>query len=382
MNQSLFLISFVSTVSAILFASSIKKSVDSIIERFHDFRYGKGVTLEGEKCPTFIRIVQKIITLSEQKNARVGHIRYQDGKLMPSIAAFSTPRCSVGVVANNNSAATTMVTVTTRVLSVDDIHKIVTDTQKEMGLLIESGHVASHTRDGTFLYPIIHSPKIKDVYNKEVIAQLLNTVSIGEQANFLLYGSTGSGKSTIIKAISEMIGACVIVTSLDEFDSLSEFRLFINKKEYTAHSPIIGNATVSLMRPKKKIILFEDIDKKVPPEFWQGLKVPRMSFVYSDLLSLLDGIIDNDNNSYIFFTAGNLNSLPAEFCRAGRMYKCMIPKVSKCSIVEFVEDHYNVIISPEDINVDDALLADLYYYKNICTNHIDFLAKLNEQLDT
>lgn len=325
-------------------------------EKWYDIIYGKGIIVEN-RCndKVFNSVILKVLNDCNVHNKE--YLRNSRGLINNIPMSLISSKCSI---TTDNGVIRLM----TRIHDVNEIERLLKNEEKKLGMIIDSGYSAEYTKNGMYCYKNTFIPRPCDIHNEQVFTSIITMINNVSQANFLLCGDTGSGKSSIIKAIAGTIDACIIVTSLDSFASMSDFRLFINSVEYKCHSPNIGD---TILRPKKKIILFEDIDKKVSKDYWSN--------DHSDLTSLLDGIIDNDS-CYIFFTAENTDSLPYEFHRSGRMNTIIVPKVSIASIANFIRMNYGVMVDPAEIH-NESLLSDLYYYKSICTNYIDFLARLN-----
>lgn len=172
-------------------------------------------------------------------------------------------------------------------------------------------------------------PAVKS-YNEEFVQDIENVIKNSGNSNIFLYGPPGSGKTSIVHEVATRIGACIIrVRQVDEIINV------VKRDEYSSSETI--------MRPKKKIILFEDI---LPCDLPEGFS------------STLDEI-KRMNKAHIIFTAESMLGFPESFLRMGRMTR-VIP-VNVCPVSEvkkFIVDHYG----PSGL-LDLSSLSEVPLYK-------------------
>ena len=166
----------------------------------------------------------------------------------------------------------------------------------------DEGYIINCPYSGQY---VAHKSSVKkDVYPEEVfhdkeMKAILRAIDRSPQANILLYGHPGVGKTSMIKKISELYGACLFV--MTNWTSSSDIRAFLEHDEYECiHA---RRQERIFIRPKKKFIVFEDIDAE---------KIDK------EMINLLDGLIQL-TTGYIFFTASSLEGLSESFYRSGRM---------------------------------------------------------------
>lgn len=227
-----------------------------------------------------------------------------------------------------------------------------------------------YMNENTIMYNQIelHNSKTFDklfIPNKQEIIYLLNNLENTEnKLGFMLYGPPGSGKSSMIKAISNYTKRHIIYLNLNNIKTNRDFMSIMNLDEYTI------NNTQYIIPFNKKIFVFEDIDcmsdiikirnqeniiinddikdnekeKKKKEDELDKLNL-------SSILNILDGIIETPNR-LIIMTTNHLDVLDPALIRPGRIDKIIhLDYIKLDELILMIQSFYKNILTIDEINI-------------------------------
>ncbi len=161
------------------------------------------------------------------------------------------------------------------------------------------GRVDSRPLDSVILPDQIPQMLVKDIRKFQESKDWYSKLGIPYRRGFLLYGSPGCGKSSLVLAIASELGMNVNILFLSD-PQMSDSRLqeLLNKTD---------NST---------IVLIEDIDSAFKKrKKTSGVKTQSLTF--SGLLNALDGL-SAQGGRILFLTTNKLSELDAALIRPGR----------------------------------------------------------------
>lgn len=261
-------------------------------------------------------------------------------------------------------------------------------------------------------YPLTNVPD--KIFVTDAYEEMKKIILDKDQANIMLHGPPGTGKTNIIKKLTHDLEAILIIINPVKFRSIERLRRFMNKESFcTDRSQII--------MPKRKFFLFEDFDTTMPNNFWcnpvssntetneteeASPKPPstaNVQYTYSDLLNLLDGVIKIPN-VYMFFTTNHLEKFPKSFYRPGRMhYKVCIDLLTISQMAQFIDHYYGpdqknakeqnakeqkktaaakefpTVKMIKKIIVRRTTISEMYAIKDLAKDYSDFIEKINKK---
>lgn len=266
--------------------------------------------------------------------------------------------------------------------------------------IIIRDQVPNHSANTNY-YPLKSVPE--KIFIPEIYAELKKIVSEKDQANVILHGPPGTGKTNIIKKLTHDLEAALFIINPAKFESIEMLRNYMSRESYRTND-------AKIITSNRKFFLFEDFDTTLPESFWKHEETPEdpldaedavpkksskkttagtVQYTYSDLLNLLDGVIKM-TNVYIFFTTNHLEKFPKSFYRPGRMhYNACIDLLTINQMAQFVEHYYGPIkdskkASGNNTNLKKlicrrATISEMYATKDLSKGASDFIEKINKK---
>jgi chaperone BCS1 len=131
----------------------------------------------------------------------------------------------------------------------------------------------------------------------------------------MLVGPPGTGKTSIIKAIASHFDYVIIIINLNDFNDGNINQIFndLNDDEKTKIYLFDDFDTCCLFaeKPASSIIVSSDPKKE------SGSGSEKLT--YTGFINALSGINDCVNGSFLFFTTNNLDKIPPNMLRPGRI---------------------------------------------------------------
>jgi hypothetical protein len=211
---------------------------------------------------------------------------------------------------------------------------------------------------------------LESVYSlnvKNSVAKALDTYrEKSEKLVMMFHGPPGTGKTTLIRAISKELDGVMVMTKLSSFKSIDSLRSFVYRNSF----PCLSEKRMFVsVEPTNRIIVFEDVDsdayemlkKRSNIEVVEETKLdadsikdvindildikpsvpkPKDVINLSDILNLLDGILPL-GKIIIIFTTNCIKEIDPAFYRPGRMDICEhIGELEHNEVINFINDMY------------------------------------------
>lgn len=105
-------------------------------------------------------------------------------------------------------------------------------------------------------------------YATDICEKIEHIIKENTNANILLHGPPGTGKTSIIKYLADKMEAILILCHFRNFDNIHMFRRYLAKTEFYAIDSKSGREVN--ITPKRRFYVFEDFDTMLPSKFWNN----------------------------------------------------------------------------------------------------------------
>jgi len=194
-------------------------------------------------------------------------------------------------------------------------------------------NISKRSLDSVYLNKETKIKLLEDIQKFKLMEPFYKSHSISYKRGYLLYGPPGTGKTSIIKAIASHFDYSIIIINLNQFNDDNINQLFADMDD----------------DDKTKIYLFDDFDscmlfdetKTSNVIIKADSKDIKSKLSYSGFINALSGINDCVNGSFMFFTTNNLEKIPQNMLRPGRVDMVLeIGYATTNQFEEMVNDFY------------------------------------------
>lgn len=239
---------------------------------------------------------------------------------------------------------------------------------------------------------------------KKGIVSLVDKFDNGEinKLGLILYGAPGTGKTTLIRAISKRLNRNIVSIKLSEVESYMKLMDLLHNninESVIIFEDVDADTYIVFRRPNKENESSEDNSEF---ESYKGYKIIHKdkknekdkndtdkdkSYIFkkklllSDVLNVFDGVLPL-TNSVIIMTTNHFDKLDPALTRPGRFNKCIELKMLKVqNILEIISFQYKVDINTVETMFSKILRDDIFttaqlYEYMIESNDIDELHNL------